>query len=491
MHLLRRTLIAVCCIVAFSAVFIFAAADISLTLDEEIIETEAAPVIIDSRTLVPVRALFEAMGGSVDWDPKTEKVTVQYDDTTVIMTVGSKNAKVNGTDQTMDVAAQILPSGRTYIPVRFAASSLGFGVDWDDENRTVSITSPGYTKEEPTLITDITTEHTDTDYRVVIEFSGPAPSLKSSAFVDPDRYVTDLWTATVQIGEYQGGSGAVEAGNPVFAQVRYSQFTEDTVRIVCDLNGKVAGKISINQEKGELYIDFDDPDAVEIPEDNTEENPGATDPEEDPEEEIPDSTLPALDWRMSGKLVLIDAGHGGTDPGCLVKYNGITYHESTFNLKIALSLYEMLKEAGANVQLLRSTDETVKLLQRPALANQMMADLYVSIHNNSSISATPSGTEVFYYAKSTESSYDLTSKELAQNISQTLTAELGLANRGITSQGAYAVLNKTNMPAVIVEGAFFSNAKDLALMMSSDYTELYATGVACGIIQALNQAAEE
>jgi N-acetylmuramoyl-L-alanine amidase len=70
-------------------------------------------------------------------------------------------------------------------------------------------------------------------------------------------------------------------------------------------------------------------------------------------------------------------------------------------------------------------------------------------------------------------------------------AELGLASRGITPQGAYAVLNKTLMPAVIVEGAFFSNEKDLSLMMSSEYTRLYARGVAAGIIRALNSAAAE
>jgi N-acetylmuramoyl-L-alanine amidase len=369
------------CLVLLSSAFAFAGADIGLTLDSQPVQTEAAPVIVEGRTLVPVRALFEAMGGDVGWDAKTGKVTVLYGDTTVVMTVGSKTARVNGTDQTMDVAARILPSGRTYIPVRFAASALGFGVDWDDNQRVVIITSPGYIKEEPTVITNISATRTDTDYRVVVRFTGAVPSLKSTAFADPDRYVTDFWSAAVHIGAWAGGSGTVAADNPIFSAVRYSQFKEDTVRIVCDLNEKVAGKISVDEEAGELYIDFDDPKA----QDGSGENPGTEDPQspEDPPEDNPDSDLPDLDWRMSGKLVLIDAGHGGADPGCLVQYNGKTYYEKDFNLEIALQLVDMLKQAGVHAGLLRSTDETVKLLERPAIANGMMADLYVSIHNNS------------------------------------------------------------------------------------------------------------
>lgn len=489
MRFLFRISWIVVCFVLLSSAFAFAAADIGLTLDSQAVQTEAAPVIVEGRTLVPVRALFEAMGGSVGWDATAGKVTVQYDDTTVVMTVGSKTARVNGTDQAMDVAAQILSSGRTYIPVRFAASALGFGVDWDGNQRMVIITSPGYIKEEPTVITNISAIRTDTDYRVVVEFTGAVPSLKSTAFADPDRYVTDFWPATVHIGAWAGGSGTVAADNPVFSQMRYSQFKEDTVRIVCDLNEKVAGKISVDKEAGELHIDFADSNAKDV----STENPGTADPQapEDPREEDPDRELPRLDWRMSGKSVLIDAGHGGTDPGCLVQYSGKTYYEKDFNLAISLKLVDLLKQAGVNAGLLRNTDETVKLLDRPAIANGMMADLYVSIHNNSSISATPGGTEVFYFDKPSESGYDLTSKELALEVSRSLVAELGLANRGITPQGAYAVLNKTLMPAVIVEGAFFSNAKDLSLMMSSEYTQLYARGVAAGIIRALNSAAAE
>ena len=95
--------------------------------------------IIDSRTMVPLRAIFEALGASVEWDDATKTVTSVKGDTTVKLTIGNAAITVNGADKALDVPAQIVDS-RTLVPVRAIAESFGCDVAWDDATKTVTIT---------------------------------------------------------------------------------------------------------------------------------------------------------------------------------------------------------------------------------------------------------------------------------------------------------------------------------------------------------------
>ena len=95
--------------------------------------------IIDSRTMVPLRAIFEALGASVEWDDATKTVTSVKGDTTVKLTIGQASINVNGEDKALDVPAQIVDS-RTLVPVRAIAESFGCDVAWDDPTKTVTIT---------------------------------------------------------------------------------------------------------------------------------------------------------------------------------------------------------------------------------------------------------------------------------------------------------------------------------------------------------------
>ncbi|MBR5552345.1 MAG: copper amine oxidase N-terminal domain-containing protein [Clostridia bacterium] len=95
--------------------------------------------IIDSRTMVPLRAIFEALGASVEWDDATKTVTSVKGDTTVKLTIGQASINVNGADKALDVPAQIVDS-RTLVPVRAIAESFGCEVGWDDPTKTVTIT---------------------------------------------------------------------------------------------------------------------------------------------------------------------------------------------------------------------------------------------------------------------------------------------------------------------------------------------------------------
>jgi hypothetical protein len=88
-----------------------------------------APITISGRTMVPIRAVVEAMGGTVDWDGATQKVTLKARGNIVEMWLGKTDIKINGASKKMDVAPAS-KNGRTFVPVRFAAENLNCKVDW-------------------------------------------------------------------------------------------------------------------------------------------------------------------------------------------------------------------------------------------------------------------------------------------------------------------------------------------------------------------------
>ncbi|MDH7578658.1 MAG: ABC transporter substrate-binding protein [Bacillota bacterium] len=114
------------------------AASIKILINGEQLDTDPAPFIEEGRVLVPLRALFEALGAAVDWDAAARTVTGSKGETTVRLVIGQKTARVNNKSVTLDVPAKIT-QGRTFVPLRFVGESLGAKVDWDAGNRTVII----------------------------------------------------------------------------------------------------------------------------------------------------------------------------------------------------------------------------------------------------------------------------------------------------------------------------------------------------------------
>jgi len=107
------------------------------------------PVIIDGRTLVPVRGVFEALGFDVDWDASNQRATLTREGDTVIITVGSASFTTNGVSHTLDVPAQIIGS-RTMLPFRAVVESVGYSVGWNGATSTVVISTV-----DDVVITDI------------------------------------------------------------------------------------------------------------------------------------------------------------------------------------------------------------------------------------------------------------------------------------------------------------------------------------------------
>lgn len=196
----------------------------------------------------------------------------------------------------------------------------------------------------------------------------------------------------------------------------------------------------------------------------------------------------------SGLVVVIDAGHGGYDGGAESTFNGVTYSEKYMNLKIAQACRdELQKYYGVTVYMTRDDDTFVKLGDRTAYAKSVGADVFVSIHNNSSESGAANGATVFYPNSNYNASIGSTGEGLAQSILNNLT-QFGLKNNGVQIRNSesgdtyadgslcdyYSVIRgskKHGFPGLIVEHAFLSNQSDAEKYLNSD-AKLTALGVA-------------
>ncbi|MBR1444309.1 MAG: copper amine oxidase N-terminal domain-containing protein [Firmicutes bacterium] len=120
----------------------------TIFVDDEIKSIDAPPVIRDSRTFVPVRAITEALGGNATWDSSTKTATLTDSSNNEIkLTIDSNIAYLNGTPSQLDVSPVII-SGRTMLPIRFVADSFGFETKWDQQTKTIRITKAEEEKAE-------------------------------------------------------------------------------------------------------------------------------------------------------------------------------------------------------------------------------------------------------------------------------------------------------------------------------------------------------
>ncbi len=120
------------------AVVGYADGGISVTLNGETLTFDVRPQLIDNRTMVPLRKIFEAMGAVVDWNDDTQTVTATKGNERVIATINSKNVYINGEAKTLDVPPMVIDD-RTLVPVRFVAEAFGANVEWNEATQTVVI----------------------------------------------------------------------------------------------------------------------------------------------------------------------------------------------------------------------------------------------------------------------------------------------------------------------------------------------------------------
>ena len=185
-------------------------------------------------------------------------------------------------------------------------------------------------------------------------------------------------------------------------------------------------------------------------------------------------------------LVVLDAGHGGEDPG-KVGLNGA--EEKDINLNIALLVKEYLEEAEVEVVMTRTEDERLAdtqagdLKERVSLMNGQNPILAVSIHQNSYHEQEVRGAQVFYYTDSAEG------EEAAKCLRRAL-AELDPDNtKQIKANNTYYLLKKTEVPVVIAECGFLSNSEDAQKLVTEEYQQELARALTDGILEYIKDNA--
>lgn len=195
------------------------------------------------------------------------------------------------------------------------------------------------------------------------------------------------------------------------------------------------------------------------------------------------TTEPAFTPGLKGKIIALDAGHGGSDTGAIGP-TGVT--EKGVTLRVAKALQKLLQAEGATVLMTRTTDTEVspkkanasdveELQARCDVGNDGNADIFISMHMDSFTNSTPSGTTGYYYTNGSKAS-----QRLAQYVSEGVVTALGTGNRGTKSCNFY-VVKHTDMPATLVEMAFISNDKEEKLMNSEAGINRAAEGILNGL----------
>ena len=188
------------------------------------------------------------------------------------------------------------------------------------------------------------------------------------------------------------------------------------------------------------------------------------------------------------KIVVLDAGHGGKDPGAGAENYRVA--ESDITLKLLLYLKDLL-ETNTDIKVFctRTEDVYPTLQERADLALGMEADLFISWHCNASESSKRSGTEVIYNAEQgKEEAFN--SKAFAQLCLESLTESLGTKSRGLSNRQDLHIVRRATMPVVLIETAYLSNSKDLAILKDDEKLQAAANAVYEAVLIAYERMEE-
>ena len=197
-------------LLAFPVVQVSADENISLTVNGKSVETQVPPTIIDGRTMVPVRDIFEACGAKVNWDANTKTITGEKGNTTVVMQIDSNMLFINEKVTEMD-ATPVIIDGRTLAPARYVAESFGGIVDWNAEDKVVMIDVDDSDED----VTETTTEETTvteetTEVTTVTETTEATTVTETTTVAEPSDMIVNAVRSDLQkaMGTYSLGSYA-------------------------------------------------------------------------------------------------------------------------------------------------------------------------------------------------------------------------------------------------------------------------------------------
>lgn len=183
---------------------------------------------------------------------------------------------------------------------------------------------------------------------------------------------------------------------------------------------------------------------------------------------------------IASKVVILDAGHGGWDPG---KTGTTGDNEKNINLQIAKKLKQYLEQGGAVVYMTRNSDEalgekkTEDMKERKNIVNESDGDIFISIHQNAFPKEAAKGAQVFYHKESEDG------KRLAEEIQEALRECVDSENtRQAKENTNYYILKKTQIPSALVECGFLSNIEEERKLNTQQYQEQIAWAIYVGIM---------
>lgn len=341
----------------------------------------------------------------------------------------------------------------------------------------LNITQGTPSEPSPTILTDIRYWPDQNYTRVVLDLSNPAAYF-DKYLPDPDRVYVDLHNTNIK-----GNPPTVEIDSGVVKQVRAGWHDKQTVRVVLELTGTVKYKVFPLTSPDRVVIDIYREGTV----------------------------LPGTSGSKT-RTIVIDPGHGGKDPGAIGRHGLM---EKNIVLDVGHRLQRLIKDKiGAKVIMTREEDVFVPLEERTAIANRHGADLFISIHVNSSRRKGARGVETYLLGKATDKNamdtamrensatekslgalqlilHDLltTAKKeeslrLAHyvhgNIIERLEPRYKAVNLGV-KQAPFFVLVNAGMPSILAEISFISNPDEERLLAKEEYRQEVAEAILDGI----------
>jgi N-acetylmuramoyl-L-alanine amidase len=480
---------------------------------EEIKDLPLEPIIFNDRALVPVREVFEALGAKVVYKEDTRRIIISYSGKKVTIQIDSNVAQID--ERTTKIPDGVTPmliakwgeSAKTMVPVRFVSDSVGLEVSFDAKEGRISVSEKEKEKEKE--------EDKDTQ-KTQNKITGISAKEK-------DGVVTVTVTASENVSKIS--SPAVTAGGTLYVDVENMGYSisnkkeinlgavlalrmglhENSVRIAIDTENMKKYNVSVSGKNIVFTITADETADIE-PADKEDEK---TDTDKK------DATSPKPSELSGGKIyVVLDAGHGGTDPGAIGNLmteeelevfckaleseepiidtleagTGKSYYEKTIALSVTKKVRDKLEGKGVNVIMTRTGDTYPTLDERPELANKRGAAMFLSIHLNSTVMpvTAANGIEIYYSESNNDDSYGITSKEMASIILKKATKSAGATSRGVKSRNLL-VTRKSVMPANLIEIGFMNNPEELLKLISDEYQEKIAEGIAEGILEVLGK----
>ncbi|ERN51962.1 N-acetylmuramoyl-L-alanine amidase [Alkalihalophilus marmarensis] len=476
--------------------------DISIYVNNEKLQLPISHVpTVDNSILLPFRVISEALGVQVRWNQQKQQVWAQDQGTEILFTLGQSETLINNRSVLVNPAPRAIEQS-TVIPLRFFAETFGADVKWNQQAQEVRITrevhsDSGAGEESPSSTMKGTVARADT----LNVRSGPDTShssvgrLTSGQTVDvksfDDRWAKitfngrDAYVHSYYLDLYQNGVQKRLLGQPKVTKVGdVTTLSWPKIGGVVNTSHQESGTLrTITTNAAEMPLVTSSVNGMsQISAVNQSAGKGMSFRVADGYQASISHTTAELivtvspvrqGGSLSGKKIVIDPGHGGSDPGAVG--NGL--QEKEIALDVAQRAEKLLLAAGAHVIMTRDTDVYPTLSDRVKVANDAKADLFISIHANAATATSANGTETYWDATYASAG----SEKLAHSIHSHLIDKLGTRDRGVKTAG-FQVIKQARMPSVLLELAFISNSQDAAKLKTDSFRQRSAEAILEGVV---------